>query len=201
MGDASAGDAARVWACGRRAASWRSIRSTATLVGVGKWEARLLAVGFVVSAIVVLATVAGEWSPRAEDTEPDEIVASNESAVTDVPTLHETLAEYARGVPNYGYAPGSPAGTYAIYCPSFDTHVEAEIREYRALLESFSPGVRASFEGADGERNAAWKEEWKRREAERKRDEAERERDEAEYAVFIEEHLRRLYDGNEEADD
>lgn len=168
---------------------------------MGKWEARLLAVGFVVSAIVILATLAGEWSPRAEDTVPDEIVASNESAVPDVPTLHETLAEYARGVPNYGYAPGSPSPVYPISSASLFASLEAdakaEIREHRALLESFSPGVRTSFEGADAERVAAWKEEWKRREAERKRDEAERERDEAEYAVFIEEHLRRLYDGNE----
>jgi hypothetical protein len=155
--------------------------------------------------MVILATVAGQWSPRAEGTVPDEVVASNESVTPDAPTLHETLGEYARGVPNYGYAPGSPAPAYPISRASFyaslDADAEAKIREYRALLESFSPGIRASFEGADAERVAAWEEERKRREAEQKRDEAERERDEAEYAVFIEEHLRRLYDGNEEADD
>jgi hypothetical protein len=54
-----------------------------------------------------------------------------------------------------------------------------------------SAGLRTQFQGAAAELFGAWKKEQERAEAQRKRDEAE-------YAVFIEEHLRRRYGGSED---
>ena len=65
----------------------------------------------------------------------------------------------------------------------FDAELEADALEYQTLLASLSPGVRASYRA------------WLRDRADVRAKEREREaaeRDEAEYAVFIEEHLRRL---------
>lgn len=146
--------------------------------------------------VMLLVIVAGcekaESVPAVfEGVASDEVVASNELATyRDSRTLHEVLAEYARGVPNYGYEPGSPAGTWAFYAVPFDVRaqLEADHLEYQTLLGSMSPGVRANAEGAVRERIDAWK-------AERRRAEAARERDEAEYRVFIRRHLRRLREG------
>ncbi len=162
-------------------------------IATGVASARPQAVGVL---LVFLAMVGGCERPETRPPGHETVAPAELATSADVPTLHETLAEYARGVPNYGYAPGSPARTWAIYCPSFDiSELDAEHREFQALLESFSPGIRARFEGAVAARIAAFEKERERREAQSERDEAERKRDEAEYAVFIEKHLRRQYSG------
>jgi hypothetical protein len=119
----------------------------------------------------------------------DEVAPPNEWAVSrDAPTLHETHAEYARKIPNYGYDPGSPASTWAFYPVSYDFERDPDYLERQALFDSFSPGLRTQIQGVVAEQIAAWEKELERAEAQRKRDEAE-------YAVFIEKHLRRQYRG------
>ena len=76
-----------------------------------------------------------------------------------------------------------------------------EFYPFDALMDSLSPGVRASIEGADAERMAAREQEQMRRKAEQMRREAEHLREEAEYAAFIEERFRRLNERNGEAHD
>lgn len=145
----------------------------------------------------MLAALGGERSLRVEGVVSDEVGADEESMMSAGPTMRETLAEYARSVPNHGYGYGNMPSDSG----SFELSLAAEAREYRALLESFSPGVRASFEGALAAQHVVMAEEAERRKAERERAEAQRERDEAEYAVFIEEHLRRVYGRNEVSDE
>ena len=156
----------------------------------------MLAVGVLVSTgLVSLATSGCERLPRTEETVADEVAVSDETSATgDARTLLEVLGEYDRHVPNYAEALVNPGINYVPYAKSFYAELAADEREYEALMASFSPGVRARFEGKAAERIAAWEEEKGRREAEE-------ERDEREYAAFIEEHLRRLYDGNEGTDD
>jgi hypothetical protein len=86
------------------------------------------------------------------------------------------------------YALGNHAsvfGHYAPIAPYFDAELEADALEYQTLLASLSPGVRATYRAWLRDRADV-------RAKEREREAAERERDEAEYAIFIEEHLRRL---------
>ena len=91
---------------------------------------------------------------------------------------------------------GSPSGS-----PPSEEAEPLEFYPFDALIDSLSPGVRASIEGADAERMAAREQEQMRRKAEQMRREAEHEQKEAEYAAFIEERLRRLNERNEEAHD
>lgn len=103
--------------------------------------------------------------------------------------LHDALAEYARGAPNFCRAPGSSSDTLGSCLRLLDfSKLEVGEREYEALIESFSPAARATAEGLAAERVAAW-------EKELARGGDEENRDEAEYAVFIEKHLRRQYRG------
>jgi len=82
--------------------------------------------------------------------------------------------------------PGSP--------PSEEAE-PVEFFEWDALMDSLSPGVRASYEGWLLQRKHA---RWSGRANAETR--AHR-REEAEYAAFIEERLRRLNERNEEAHD
>lgn len=147
----------------------------------------------VAGVLVVVATFTGCEEP-SENTMADEMVVAEELAPPNefsthggVPTLREVLEEYAQGVPNYGYDPAGPRNPWAFYPLSFDVEQDPDYLEDQALFDSLSAGLRTQFQGAAAERWAAWKNEL--------------ERDEAEYAVFIEEHLRRKYSGGEEAYD
>ena len=123
---------------------------------------------------------------------PEELTPPNEfSTHGGVPTLREVLEEYAQGVPNYGYDPAGPRNPWAFYPLSFDVEQDPDYLEDQALFDSLSAGLRTQFQGAAAELVGAWKKEQERAEAQRKRDEAE-------YAVFIEEHLRRRYGGSED---
>jgi hypothetical protein len=110
-----------------------------------------------------------------------------ESAATAPEESGETqpLYELIRGVSNYGYEMGKPGSTNVVYWEHVFDDLDTEPTEYRALLDSLSPGVRASYDGVWMVRRDAFK-----REEERLA--AEQDRDKAEYAVFIEERLRRL---------
>ena len=146
--------------------------------------------GKIYGAVGGLLIVAGALAGCAE--QPDSRLAVEgagfntvaEWAPMDTATLGNTLDEYARSVPNYGYSPGSPARTWAFYPVSIEVDRAAIGREQEELLQSLSPGLRATFEGTIAERVATWEQDQARRQAEHKRDEAE-------YAAFIEEHLRR----------
>jgi len=119
---------------------------------------------------------------------PDGSTVSDETAASDEEfAFPETLSlvEHARGIPNYGYNVGTAASHHVTYELSFDADLEADALEYQTLLASLSPGVRANYRAGLRDRADA-------RAKDREREAAERERDEAEYAVFIEEHLRRL---------
>jgi hypothetical protein len=97
----------------------------------------------------------------------------------------QSLYELVRGVSNYGYEMGKPGSENVVYLEHLFDEPDADELEYRALLDSLSPGVRASYDGVWIVRRDAFK-------RERERQAAEQERAEAEYAVLIEEHLRRL---------
>ena len=151
----------------------------------------------VAGVLVVVATFTGCEEP-GENTMADEMVVAEELAPPNefsthggVPTLREVLEEYAQGVPNYGYDPAGPRNPWAFYPLSFDVEQDPDYLEDQALFDSLSAGLRTQFQGAAAELFGAWKKEQERAEAQRKRDEAE-------YAVFIEEHLRRRYGGSED---
>jgi hypothetical protein len=149
---------------------------------VGK-QVRPLIIALLASVSLVLFAVVGIVAAL-----PDGVTLSDETAASDEEfAFPETLSlvEHARGIPNYGYNVGTAASHNVTYKLSFDADLEADTLEYQTLLASLSPGVRATYR--------AWL--WDRADArakDREREAAERERDEAEYAVFIEEHLRRL---------
>jgi hypothetical protein len=115
-------------------------------------------------------------APSEENTVPEWVTSSDEE-----PARPQMMAveEYALG------NCASVIGCYVPIAPYFDAELEADALEYQTLLASLSPGVRASYHAWLRDRADA-------RAKEREREAAERERDEAEYAVFIEEHLRRL---------
>jgi hypothetical protein len=151
----------------------------------------------VAGVLVVVATFGGCEEPP-ENMMADKMAVAEELAPPsefpkygDVPTLREILEEYAQGVPNYGYDPAGPHNPWAFYPLSFDVEQDPDYLEDQALFDSLSAGLRTQFQGAAAEVFGAWKEE-------QERAEAQLERDEAEYAVFIEEHLRRRYGGSKE---
>ena len=114
--------------------------------------------------------------PGEENTVPEWVTSADEE-----PARPRMMAveEYALG--NHA----SVFGHYVPIAPYFDAELKADALEYQTLLASLSPGVRASYR--------AWlrdRADVRAKEREREREAAER--DEAEYAVFIEEHLRRL---------
>jgi hypothetical protein len=148
-------------------------------------------VGQVLAGVhVVVATFTGCEEP-SENTMADEVVVAEEpvppnefSTYGGVPTLREVLEEYAQGVPNFGYDPDGPTNPWAFYPIPVNVERNPDYFDHQALFDSLSPGLRTRFQGAAAERLAAWQKEL--------------ERDEAEYAVFIEEHLRRKYSGSED---
>ncbi len=82
-------------------------------------------------------------------------------------------------VPNYGYDPSGPSPFASFNSPHpFGPELMRALSESEALIDSLSPGVRASYDGALLAQEDA-----------RKR---EQDREEAEYAAFIEGRLRRL---------
>jgi hypothetical protein len=129
------------------------------------------AIGFVLStAIVVFVWVGGEGSRRGEVTVSGEAPAPNNEQARERPVW---LRDYSSHVPLIG-----------ILVAPVDSIERAESElveraESDALLDSFSPGVRASLEGARV---------------------TQAERDEAEYRAFIEERMRRLSEGQNFAD-
>ena len=143
---------------------------------MGRQGIQALLIGLLVSVSVVVFGDAGNSN-----------VPVDESAATAPEESDETqpLYELIRGVSNYGYEMGKPGSENVVYWGTFFDELDEEPTEYRALLDSLSSGVRASYDGVWMVRRDAFKREQERREAEQ-------ERAEAEYAVFIEEHLRRL---------
>jgi hypothetical protein len=144
---------------------------------VGK-QVRPATIALVASAwLIAFALVGGEEPSRDEATASDEAMASDEE-LADPEWL--TTSEDDRNVSKFGND-ASLFGFYAPTFPYFDPDREANALEYQTLLASLSPGVRANYRAWLLDRAYAR--------------EKERERDEAEYAVFIEEHLRRLNTG------
>jgi hypothetical protein len=122
----------------------------------------------------------------------EELVPPNElSTYGGEPTLREVLEEYAQGVPNFGYDPEGPMNPWAFYPVPVDVERDPDYFDHPTLFDSLSPGLRTRFQGAAAVQSAAWEDELERAEAQRRQDEAE-------YAVFIEEHLRRKYGGSED---
>ena len=149
---------------------------------VGK-QVRPSIIALVASVFFVLSAVVGIVAAL-----PDGVTVSDETAASDEEfAFPETLSlvEHARGISNYGYNVGTAASHHVTYELSFDADLEADALEYQTLLASLSPGVRANYRAWLRDRADVREKEWER-------EAAERERDEAEYAVFIEEHLRRL---------
>jgi hypothetical protein len=135
-----------------------------------------LLIGLVVSVLVVAIADAHDSDASFEE---------SATFAPETPEETQPLHEQVRGVLNYGYEMGTPGGQNAVHWDALYDELDADALEYRALLDSLSPGVRASYDGLSMVRRDAFKREEARREAEQ-------ERAEAEYAVFIEEHLRRL---------
>ena len=118
---------------------------------------------------------------------PDGVTTSDEATSSDEELADPewlTTLEEERDVAEFGNC-ASVLGCYGPNPPYFDPNREADALEYQTLLASLSPGVRANYRAWLRDRADA-------RAKDREREAAERERDEAEYAVFIEEHLRRL---------
>jgi hypothetical protein len=144
---------------------------------VGKQEVGAATVGFVVSALIVIfALVVGNGAPRDDNGVPEWLTGDEGTASEQEPELPDWLTDYNLHVPLIGY----------IYSPA-DRHARRVRRaESDALMDSLSPGVRASLEGAGLAQAAA--------------SEGEHEREEAEYRAFIEERMRRLGEGRSLAD-
>jgi hypothetical protein len=174
--------------------------------------ALLASVLLALSAVVGIVAAQPDGSTVSDEaTASDEATPSAETTPFDELTFPEVLSYYARNVPNYGCDPSGPApynarsgplvpthvppGNCACYVPNpryFDAELEAGALEHQTLRDSLSPGIRAVYLGGIRDRGDALEKKWAREEAERQREAAEHERDEAAYAVFIEEHLRRL---------
>jgi len=127
---------------------------------VGRQELRPATVGFVVSvAVVVLASVGGDGGPGGDEAVPEWLTGSDEDAVYDEEAgLPEWLFDYNLHAPVIG----------VIYSPPDRRPTLVGLSEWKRLMDSLSPGVRASYEGALLER------------------------EEAEYAAFVETRMRRL---------
>ena len=127
---------------------------------MGKQEVRAATVGFVVSvSIVIFASVGGEGVPGGDNAVPEWLTGSDEAAEWNQErALPDWLLDYNLHVPVIG----------VIYAPPDRTPHLVGLSESQMLMDSLSPGVRASYEGALLER------------------------EEAEYAAFVEERLRRL---------
>jgi hypothetical protein len=113
---------------------------------VSKQEVGAATVGFVVSALLVIfALVVGDGVPRDDNAVPEWLTGDEGTASGQEPELPEWLTDYSLHVPLIGY----------IYSPA-DHHARRVRRaESDALMDSLSPGVRASYEGAVFEREEA----------------------------------------------
>jgi len=114
---------------------------------VGRQEVRPATVGFVVSvAVVIFASVGGEGGPRGDDAVPKWLTGSDEGAVYDEEAgLPDWLFDYNLHAPVIG----------VIYSPPERRPTLVGLSESQRLMDSLSPGVRASYEGALLEREEA----------------------------------------------
>ena len=114
---------------------------------MGRQEVRPATVGFVVSvAVVILASVGGEGGPRGDDAVPEWLTGSDEGAVYDEEAgLPDWLFDYNLHAPVIG----------VIYSPPDRRPTLVGLSESQRLMDSLSPGVRASYEGALLEREEA----------------------------------------------
>ena len=101
-------------------------------------------VGFGVSAsIVILALVMGEGAPRGDNAVPEWLTTSDESTASEQePALPDWLTDYNLHAHIIGVV-YSPPDRHPRLVGSFESD---------ALMDSLSPGVRASYEGALRER-------------------------------------------------
>ena len=107
---------------------------------MGRQEVLPATVGFVVSvAVVILASVGGEGGPRGDDAVPEWLTGSDEGAVYDEEAgLPDWLFDYNLHAPVIG----------VIYSPPERRPTLVGLSESQRLMDSLSPGVRASYEGA-----------------------------------------------------
>ena len=114
---------------------------------MGRQEVRPAIVGFVVSvAVIVLASVGGDGGPRGDNAVPEWLTGSDEGAVYDEEAgLPDWLLDYNLHAPVVG----------VIYSPPDRTPTLVGLSESQRLMDSLSPGVRASYEGALLEREEA----------------------------------------------
>jgi len=114
---------------------------------VGRHEVRPAIVGFVVSVVVVvLASVGGDGGPRGDNAVPKWLTGSDEGAVFDEEAgLPDWLFDYNLHAPVIG----------VIYSPPERRPTLVGLSESQRLMDSLSPGVRASYEGALLEREEA----------------------------------------------
>jgi hypothetical protein len=107
---------------------------------VGRQEVRPAIVGFVVSAaVVVLASVGGDGGPCGDDAVPEWLTGSDEGAVYDEEAgLPDWLFDYNLHAHVIG----------VIYSPPDRRPTLVGLSESQRLMDSLSPGVRASYEGA-----------------------------------------------------
>ena len=126
---------------------------------MGRQEVRPAIVGFVVSVVVVvLASVGCDGGPGGDEAVPEWLTASDEGALFDEEAgLPDWLLDYNLHMPVIG----------VIYSPPDRRPTLVGLSESQRLMDSLSPGVRASYEGALLE--------W----------------EEAEYAAFVEGRMRR----------
>ena len=114
---------------------------------MGRQEVRPAIVGFVVSVVVVvLASVGGDGGPGGDEAVPEWFTGSDEGAVFDEETgLPGWLFDYNLHVPVIG----------VFYSPPERRPTLVGLSESQRLMDSLSPGVRASYEGALREREEA----------------------------------------------
>ncbi len=114
---------------------------------MGRHEVRPAIVGFVVSVVVVvLASVGGDGGPRGDNAVPEWLTASDEGAAFDQEAgLPDWLFDYNLHAPMIG----------VIYAPPDRRPTLIGLSESQRLMDSLSPGVRASYEGALLEREEA----------------------------------------------
>ena len=114
---------------------------------MGRQEVRPAIVGFVVSvAVLGLASVGAEGGPRGDDAVPVWLTGSDEGAVFDEEAgLPDWLFDYNLHAPVIG----------VIYSPPERRPTLVGLSESQRLMDSLSPGVRASYEGALLEREEA----------------------------------------------
>jgi hypothetical protein len=113
---------------------------------MGRQEVRPAIVGFVVSVVVVvLASVGGDGGPRGDEAVPEWLTGDEGTASEQEPELPDWLTDYSLHVPLIG----------VLYSPAYHHSQRVRRAESDALMDSLSPGVRASYEGAVFEREEA----------------------------------------------